>query len=166
MLLCPLYTETQNSQDATCSIYVLWKTWLKRKRKTAMLYFQRSCEVWGVGKNKLDRDRERRLGESDFLHPQILCWWWQGTGLSEPPYPYTPSLLLWCLSLLLYLPPSLLHPYWLEERVKCPPWGTDSKTVFTRSTLSPLLTACEELLLPPLMCQPNGEELAASHCIC
>lgn len=116
MLLCPpVYwnTESQNSQDTACSIYVLWKTWLKRKRKTAMLYFycQLSCEVWRGGRGwERDTDRERRVEESDFLHPQILSWWWQGTGLSEPPPPQYlhPHLPLWCLSLLLFFPPSLL----------------------------------------------------------
>lgn len=68
----------------------------------------------------------------------------QPTNQPPPPPPNSP-------------PSLLLSPFsWLEECVKCPRRGTDSKTVFTRSTLSPLLTACEELLPPPLMCQANG----------
>lgn len=89
MLLCqPVYwnTESQNSQDATCSIYALWETWLKRKRKTAMLYFhcQLSCEVWRGGRGwEQETDRQRRgewfssstdpilMVTGDWAHPHL-----------------------------------------------------------------------------------------------
>lgn len=115
MQLCPpVYRtrESQNSQDTACSIYVLWKTWLKRKGKTALLYFycQLSCEVWrGIRGWEGDRDRESRIEESHFLHPQIVSRLWQGTGLLEPPQHILHSPHpLWCLSLLLSFPPFFL----------------------------------------------------------
>lgn len=169
-----LYTETQNHRIPRTphALFMCYeKHDSKEKRKTAMLYFhcQLSCEVWRGGRRwERDADGGERRGEWFSSSVQIRSWWWQGSGLRNTPPP--PPLHLHPL---LPLSPPVTAPLpplppidWLEECVKCPLRGTDSKTVFTRSTLSPLLTACEELLPPPLMCQPNGEELAGSHCIC
>lgn len=65
MLLCPRERsnpESQNSQDATCSIYVLWKTWLERRGETALLHFhcQPPCEVWGRGRGGWEPDAGRK----------------------------------------------------------------------------------------------------------
>lgn len=171
-----LYTqhrESQNSQDAARSIYVLGKKNMTQKEtenSSALLLLSaimRSVKGMRVRHRRGGGGGSRRE-ESDFLHPQIASRWWQGTGLSDTPQTcFIPLRLHPCLSLLLSSsnppPPT---PSRLEECVKCPPRGKDSKTVFTRSTPSPLLTACEELLPPPLIYKPNGEAHAGSHCIC
>lgn len=74
MQLCPpVYwnRESQNSQDASCSIYVLWKTWLKRKtkkkkkmEKNSYALLLLSAIMWSVKRRKRMRARYRQGQEN------------------------------------------------------------------------------------------------------
>lgn len=173
-----LCTETQNHRIPRTphALFMCYeKTWLKRKKEkkngkqpcsTFTVSYHVKCEEGGRGWERATDGGKESRGEwfSSSTDPILMV-----TGdralrnTSHPPIPPSPPPPL--MPVTAPLLPSLPFSR-LEECVKCPPRGTDSKTVFTRSTLSPLLTACEELLPPPLMCKPNGEELAGSHCIC
>lgn len=132
----------------------------KRKQLCSTFTVSRHVKCEGDESEAQTGRAEERRGM--FQHTQIVSRWWQGTGLSDTrKHASSPSASTHACHCSSPSPPSRL-----KECVKCPTRGEDSKTVFTRSTLSPLLTACEELLSPPLMYNPNGEAYAGSHCIC
>lgn len=130
MLLCPpIYwnRESQNSQDTACSIYVLWKTWLKRKiRKQPCSTFTVSYRVKCEEEDEDESEKRNRRVEWFFIFPStdaILVVTGERT-LRNPHNPapplcthtliHPPNLhsffLLWCLSPL--RSPSLCPPIW------------------------------------------------------